>query len=138
LFADWVHFGTVIREPVDYGFAAVSLLGAAAGVLVGLRLYARWRERDPLVRLGPAYTFIQHKYYLDDIYLQGVVRPIQYQASSAADLVDRRVVDGAVNGVGNSARFAGGVLRYLQSGSVQRYAALLIVGVIILAIVFTR
>ena len=47
-------------------------------------------------------------------------------------------VDGAVNGVGNGARVTGGLLRYLQSGSVQRYAALLIVGVIILAIVFTR
>ena len=54
------------------------------------------------------------------------------------DVVDRRVVDGAVNGVGQGARFAGGLLRYLQSGSVQRYAALLVIGVIILAIVFTR
>ena len=138
LFADWVHFGGVIREPVDYGFAAISLLGAAAGVLVGLRLYARWRERDPLTRLGAVYTFVQRKYYLDDIYLGGVVRPIQYRFSSGTDTVDRKVVDSAINGVGQGARFAGGVLRYLQSGSVQRYAALLILGVIILAIVFTR
>jgi NADH-quinone oxidoreductase subunit L len=138
LFADWVHFGTAIREPVDYGFAAISLAGAAAGVVVGLRLYARWRERDPLTSLGPAYTFIQRKYFLDDIYSGGVVRPIQYRVSTGMDAVDRRVVDGAVNGVGISARFAGGLLRYLQSGSVQRYAALLVLGVIILAIVFTR
>ena len=131
LFADWVHFGTTIREPVDYGFAAISLVGAAAGILVGLRLYARWRERDPLTALGPVYTFIQRKYYLDDIYNGGVVRPIQYRVSAGMDVVDRRVVDGVVNGAGTGARFAGGVLRYLQSGSVQRYAALL-------AIVFTR
>jgi NADH-quinone oxidoreductase subunit L len=138
LFADWVHFGTAVREPVDYGFAAVSLLGAAAGIAVGYRLYSRWRERDPLMRLGPAYTFIERKYYLDDIYLGGVVRPIQYRASAGIDVVDRRVVDGAVNGAGTGARFAGGVLRYLQSGSVQRYAALLVVGVIILAVIFAR
>src|SRR6266511_2130156 len=48
LFADWVHFGPLVREPVDYGFAAISLLGAAAGVVAGYGLYRRWREPDPL------------------------------------------------------------------------------------------
>jgi NADH-quinone oxidoreductase subunit L len=138
LFADWVHFGAVIREPVDYGFAAVSLLGAAAGIAVGYRLYSRWRDRDPLTRLGPVYTFIERKYYLDDLYLRGVVRPIQYRAAAGIDLIDRRVVDGAVNGVGTTARFAGGVLRYLQSGGVQRYAALLFAGIVILVVIFVR
>ena len=138
LFAEWVHFGEVVREPVDYGFAAISLLGAVAGIAVGYRLYSRWRERDPLMRLGPAYTFIERKYYLDDVYLRGVVRPIQYPAANAIDVVDRRVIDGAVNGAGMTARFAGGVLRYLQSGSVQRYAALLFAGVVILVVVFAR
>src|SRR5438552_1218076 len=76
LFASWVHFGSAIREPPDYGFAAISLVGAVAGIAVGYRLYSRWRERDPLTRLGPAYAFIQHKYYLDDIYMGGLVRPI--------------------------------------------------------------
>ncbi|MFL5798717.1 MAG: NADH-quinone oxidoreductase subunit L [Actinomycetota bacterium] len=138
LFVDWVHFGAVIHEPVDYGFAAISLLGAAAGVAVGYGLYRRWRDPDPLRNLGPAYTFIERKYYLDDVYERGLVRPIQYPLAGAVDQVDRRVVDGAVNGVGISARGLGGVLRYLQSGSVQRYAVFLFAGVVILALIFTR
>ncbi|MDP9344065.1 MAG: NADH-quinone oxidoreductase subunit L [Actinomycetota bacterium] len=137
LFADWVHFGPLVREPVDYGFAAISLVGAAAGIVAGYGLYRRWREPDPLTNLGPAYVFIQRKYYLDDIYLRGVVRPIQYPLAADVDTVDRRVIDGAVNGIGLTARFAGGVLRYLQSGSVQRYAAILFAGVVILAVIFT-
>jgi NADH-quinone oxidoreductase subunit L len=136
LFASWVHFGEVVREPPDYGFAAVSLIGAAAGILVGYGLYRRWREPDPLRRLGPVYTFIERKYYLDDLYLHGVVRPLQYRAAAGVDVVDRRVVDGAVNGVGSTARFAGGVLRYLQSGGVQRYAAILFAGLVILIVIF--
>jgi NADH-quinone oxidoreductase subunit L len=51
---------------------------------------------------------------------------------------DRRVIDGAVNGVGNTAREAGGILRYIQSGNVQRYAVFLFVGVLAAAIVFIR
>jgi NADH-quinone oxidoreductase subunit L len=56
----------------------------------------------------------------------------------AVDRVDQRVVDGAVKGLGVSARGLGGVLRYLQSGSVQRYAVFLFAGVVILAVIFTR
>ncbi len=140
LFADWVHYfgAPFVIEPVDYGFAAISLLGAAAGVAVGYGLYRRWREPDPLRQLGPAYTFIERKYYLDDIYDGGIVHPIQYPIAADVDRFDRSVVDGAVNGIGLSARGLGGVLRYLQSGSVQRYAVFLFAGVVILALIFTR
>jgi hypothetical protein len=48
------------------------------------------------------------------------------------------VIDGAVNAAAGTAGFTGGLLRYLQSGNVQRYAAFLFAGVVVLAIVFTR
>jgi NADH-quinone oxidoreductase subunit L len=135
LFADWVRYGPRVHEPVDWGFAAVSVLGVLAGIAVGYRLYSRWRERDPLMRLGPAYAFVERKYFLDDLYLRGLVRPIQYPAAEAVNSVDRRVVDGTVNGAAVAARGVGGMLRYLQSGSVQRYAALLVAGVFVLVFV---
>jgi NADH-quinone oxidoreductase subunit L len=139
VFVDWVHFGPVAEHvPVDYGFAAISLVGALAGVAVGYGLYRRWRDPDPLRTLGPAYTFIENKYYLDDIYEKGIVRTIQYPMAAEVDRFDRNVVDGAVNGTGRAARGLGGVLRYLQSGSVQRYAVFLFVGVVVLAVIITR
>ncbi|HLB76506.1 MAG TPA: proton-conducting transporter membrane subunit, partial [Candidatus Dormibacteraeota bacterium] len=163
LFFDWVHLPGALHKPVDYGFAAISLVGAVAGILAGYRLYARWRERDPLRALGPAYVLFERKYFLDDLYLGGVVRPIQYPLSAATywtnqkildgavdgtgwvarrlagfvDLFDRKAVDGAVNGIGIGARAGGGWLKYFQSGNVQRYALLMFGGVIILAIAFT-
>ena len=164
VFAEWVHFGDVHHEPFSYGFAAISILGALGGIAVGYRLYARWRERDPLRALGPAYTLLERKYFMDDIYLRGVVRPIQYGISNAVywtnqhildgvvnaagwvarkvgrlvDVVDRRAVDGAVNGIAVGTGMTGGLLRYIQSGNVQRYAVFLFVGVAILAILMTR
>ncbi len=164
VFADWVHFGEVHHEPFSYGFAAISILGALGGIAVGYRLYSRWREREPLRALGPVYTLLERKYFMDDIYLRGIVRPTQYGLSNAVywtnqhildglvnaagwvarkvarvvDLVDRKAVDGAVNGVAIGTGTAGGLLRYIQSGNVQRYAVFLFVGVAILAILMTR
>ena len=162
-FFDWVRFGTAVHKPPDYGFAAVSILGALAGIAVGYRLYARWRERDPLRRLGPGYALLERKYYLDDLYLRGIVRPVQYRLASGVywtnqrildglvngaawvvrkvglgvDTVDRRAVDGAVNGVAFSTWRSGGLLKYIQSGNVQRYAIALFGGVMLLAIGIT-
>jgi NADH-quinone oxidoreductase subunit L len=163
-FTDWVHIGAEEHAPFNYGFAALSVLGALAGLAVGYRLYARWRVPDPLRALGPGYTLLEHKYYIDDLYWYGIVRPTRDDASAAVmwfdrnviDRVvngaawvtrkvglgvndfDREVVDGAVNGLGRTAGFTGGLLRYLQSGNVQRYAAFLFTGVVVLAIVVTR
>src|ERR671919_3024056 len=164
VFAEWVHFGEVHHEPFSYGFAAVSILGALAGIAVGYGLYRRWRERDPLRALGPAYVLIERKYFLDDIYMGGVIRPIQYRISAAVnwsnryildgivhtfawfarlmgrttDRLDRGVVDGAVNRVAIGTGWTGGLFWYIQSGNVQRYAVFLFAGVAILAVIFTR
>ncbi len=164
LFADLVHFGQAHHASFHYGFAAISILGALAGVAVGYRLYARWRPREPLLALGPAYTLIENRYYLDHIYMKGIIRPIQYRVSAAVnwtnryildglvhsfaavtrlsaratDAVDRHVVDGAVNRMAIGTGWTGGLLRYIQSGNVQRYAILLFAGVAILVVVFAR
>jgi NADH-quinone oxidoreductase subunit L len=165
LFGDWVHVGTEFTpETFNYGFAAISILGALAGLAVGYRLYARWQERDPVRRLGRAYGLLENKYHLDTIYLRGIIRPIQYQVPAAVywtnqrildgavngaawvtrrlawvvNIVDKRAIDGAVNGVGMGTKVTGGLLRYIQSGNVQRYAVFLFVGVAVLAVAITR
>ena len=163
-FTDWVHIGAIEHEPFNYGFAALSVVGALLGLAAGYGLYARWRDREPLRALGPAYTLLERKYFLDDLYWAGIVRPIRDNLSAAVywtnqhvldgvvngagwlarklsigvNAFDREVVDGAVNGVGKTAGFTGGLLRYIQSGNVQRYAAFLFTGIVVAAIIVTR
>jgi NADH-quinone oxidoreductase subunit L len=164
-FKQLVHFGDEVHiAGFDLALAALSVGLAVVGFVAGSSLYRSYRERDPLRRLGPFYTLLERKYYLDDIYLRGIVRPIQYSVSrfinwtnqrvldgvvngfawvtrkigSGTDAVDRRLVDGAVNRVAIGTGWTGGLLRYIQSGNVQRYAVILFAGVTILAVIFTR
>ena len=98
------------------------------------------------------YRFVENKYYLDDLYLSGVVRPVQYPLAAAAywsnqhildgivngtakltlresqfvyDKIDQGTIDCMVNGTAGLTGLTGGLLRYIQSGNVQRYAAVL-------------
>jgi NADH-quinone oxidoreductase subunit L len=165
VFGEWVHVGTEFTpEAFNYGFAAISIVGALAGIAVGYRLYARWQERDPVRRLGRAYVLLENKYHLDTLYMRGIIRPIQYplaqavywtnqhildgavngaawltrRVAGAFNIFDERVVDGAVDGVGLGTRWIGREARYMQSGNVQLYAAVLFGGVTILALAITR
>ncbi len=163
-FSEWVHIGEGEHAPFNYGFAALSVVGAALGIAAGYRVYSRYREPEPLRAFGPLYVVLENKYYLDEIGWRGIVRPVRDRLSAAAywtnqhildgavngaagvtrkvaaalNVFDRRVIDGAVNAAAGTAGFTGGLLRYLQSGNVQRYAAFLFAGVVVLAIVFTR
>jgi NADH-quinone oxidoreductase subunit L len=106
-------------------------------------------------RAGPlkaGYNLLWNKYYLDHLYeniiVKGIVGPIAKGAVwfnqhildgivnglglGATALgrwtykyIDQGVIDGAVNGSAKGASTAGGGLRFLQTGRIQQYAALL-------------
>jgi NADH-quinone oxidoreductase subunit L len=163
-FFDWVY----LEEPEAITFvawvAALSVFAAGLGIAAGYVVYRKWREPDPITALGPLYTLLVNKYYLDTIYWKGIIRPIRdpiaafvywtnqhildgvvngaarvtRATSSGVEVFDQDVIDGAVNGIGQTTGFTGGLLRYLQSGNVQRYAGFLFAGVVILAVIFTR
>ena len=163
-FFDWVfavHPEEVVFSPAVVG---ISVAVAGAGLAAGYAMYRRYAATDPVTRLGPVYTVLDHKYYLDDVYFKGVVRPVRDQLSAAVywtnqnvldgaingaawlaravsrliDWIDRTFVDGIYNGAGNLTGMSSGFLKYIQSGNVQWYAVGLFVGVIALTIVFVR
>jgi len=163
-FGTWVFFHEIEEALFVPWIAVASTLAALLGIAIGYRLYNTYRERDPIRSLGPAYTVLTNKYYLDDLYWKGIVRPVRDDLSARVYWNDRRiidgvvngaasftktlgngvnwfdekVIDGAVNGLANLAGFTGGLLRYIQSGNVQRYAVYLFAGVVVLAVIFTK
>ena len=125
----------------------------ATGPLHGLT------ERNSLARAG--YVFLEKKYYLDVLYeniivagikgsiargtywfdqhvIDKVVNSLGGGAKRAGrfvyDTVDQKVVDAAVNDIAEVTGETGGLLRYVQSGRVQRYALLLFAAVGLLAL----
>jgi len=163
-FFRWVFFEEPEAVTLVPWVAALSIGVAMLGLVAGYLVYRDWKERDPIRNLGPVYTLLTNKYYLDDVYWRGIVRPIRDRWSAAVywsnqnvldgavngtagltkifakvvNAFDRKGIDGAVNGAANIAGFTGGILRYIQSGNVQRYAVFLFTGVVVLAIIFTR
>ncbi|RIK08928.1 MAG: NADH-quinone oxidoreductase subunit L [Acidobacteria bacterium] len=150
-------------------FDVVAMLAGTAagaiGILLGLWIYY-WKKAPQglLDRVAPfrwAHTLLMNKYYLDDLYIKGIVRPVQYSLSKVAYWINQKIIDGVVNGVGvmtrkalaeatywldqtvvdgfvndvaNEAGEAGGALRRIQTGKAQQYVAVAVVATAVLVI----
>ncbi len=119
-----------------YLLAGVALLGSVVGIAAARVLYLSRAgslvRRKLEARLGPLVHAARNKFYVDEIYDRTVVWPGKGLALLSANVVDRRIFDGAVNGTGGAvARFSEG-LRRLQTGYVRNYAVLFLLGVVAL------
>src|SRR5581483_339811 len=165
-FAHWVRFEVpgVEFEPPEHKFAVplatFSFLVAVAGLAVAYWVfYLKTAPNKGAFERAPLRT-VKHvlveKYYLDALFVCGVVGAIKGPIARAAywinqnvidgvvnavgvgaklvgrftyDVIDQKGVDGIVNGIGVGASETGGVLRLVQSGRVQQYALMLFAAV---------
>jgi NADH-quinone oxidoreductase subunit L len=107
-----------------WGLAGLTLAASAIGFLIAYVIYARrpelavaWRTR-----LGPIFTLVEHKYYVDELYDRVFVRPGMALARFLNDIVEPRVIDGAVNGVADFFLLEAREFRLIQTGRVSSYA----------------
>jgi NADH-quinone oxidoreductase subunit L len=124
---------------LNLGLIVATTAIGLAGLALGTVLYRRGLpEREYLERLPLVWKTLQRKFFLDDLYEQGIVRAVVGALAPATYWFDQRVVDGVVNGAGLGTRRLARGLRYVQSGQAQWYAAALFLGVVGLAVVVTQ
>jgi NADH-quinone oxidoreductase subunit L len=110
-------------------------LGAVAGVaaLVGIGLaYVTWYKKRPQDNAGLEPAILKRAWGYDSAVAALVGGPGRAVAAFSAFTFDKRIVDGAVNGVATLVRGGGDQLRKLQTGYVRNYALGLAAGVVLL------
>jgi NADH-quinone oxidoreductase subunit L len=116
--------------------AGAALLVAVGGIFAARRLYltreGQLMRRDLQERAMPLVTAARNKFYVDRIYGAIFVLPGKRLAAFCADFVDRRIVDGVVNGAAGLVARAAESLRRVQTGYVRSYAAVFLLGVVVL------
>ncbi|HWS54434.1 MAG TPA: hypothetical protein VN228_09920, partial [Pyrinomonadaceae bacterium] len=111
-------------------FTVVSVLVA----LLGIGLGWLWFRRRPLYEMP---RLLENKYYVDEAYDAAVVNPIKVGSREGLwRFFDVGVIDGLVNGTGRLVSQAGSVLRYLQPGFVRSYAAIILLGALVVVAYF--
>ncbi len=139
--ASWIDpvFGSTLYDD-HLSSAAVWTLATLDGiiavvfVLIGLRLWTTRSERPALES-----AFLRGAWYINELYDAVFGRPSERLAAFCADVVDPKVIDGAVNGVAGAFRGTGTVLRRTQTGYVRNYVLGIVLGsVLVLGFMLTR
>ncbi|RPD47169.1 NADH-quinone oxidoreductase subunit L [Hymenobacter sediminis] len=119
-------------------------LSVGAGVLGIVFAYVQYVSRgvrpaeDEAHRSAPE-NLVYHKYYIDELYNALFVRPIMGLSRGLYRFVENGIIDPIVNGLGRLTMGGGQLLRYVQTGSVETYLILMVVGIVlVLALNFVK
>ncbi len=139
--ASWVDpvFGSALyhdhlSSAAVWTLAILDAVVAVVFVLIGLRLWSTRSERPALEA-----AFLRGAWYINELYDAVFGRPSERLAAFCADVVDPKVIDGAVNGVAGAFRGSGTLLRRTQTGYVRNYVLGIVFGtVVVLGFMLTR
>jgi len=121
----------------DWGVAGVSLVIAIVAILVATKMYIKENPLPEKMRnaLPNLWTWCHHRFYWDELYqfithkiiFGRICRPIAW--------FDRHIIDGTMDGFAYVTNKASYAIRGLQSGKVQMYVWVYLIGALLLGIV---
>jgi len=131
--AESLSFMAQLMEPLHAltGMFA-GLAAVAAGLFLAWSLYGN-AETDPLpAKLGWLATAMKNRFYFDEIYAATFIRFHDFLAAIAGFL-DRYILEGFVIGtIRGGTDITGRALRLVQTGNLQAYAFIFVLGVAVL------
>jgi len=125
---------------LELWLVAVAVTTSLIGLAVAFWMYLKRPSKpEELARsMKGVYTTLLNKYYVDEFYAAVVVKPLLWLSTNVFwKTVDVAGIDGAVNGIADSATALGDKSRRTQSGNTRSYAVWVVVGaIVVIAAIF--
>ncbi len=78
---------------------------------------------------------LQDKWYVDELYQSAIVNPLRSLAGFFDRIIEKRGIDGFVNGIGKAVSYGSRQMRLVQNGQVGVYVLLMVLGMLVLFII---
>ena len=113
------------------------LMGLSTALVVASILFAwaKFKNYQPGAEATGFGKMLQDKWYVDELYQAAVVNPLKSLADFFDRIVEKKGIDGIVNGVGKAVNYGSRQLRLIQSGQVGVYVLLMVIGMLLLFII---
>ena len=114
------------------------MLMAGSSVLIVISILFAWvRYKNFKVETSSQGfgKLLENKWYVDELYNAIIVNPLQRTAAFFNNIIEMKVIDGIVNGVGRAVQYSSRQIRLVQSGQVGAYVLLMVIGMILLFII---
>jgi NADH-quinone oxidoreductase subunit L len=121
-----------LEHSTEYILMALSTALVLASILFA---WVRFKNYQPGAEASGFGKLLQEKWYVDELYQAAVVNPLKSLAGFFDRVVEKKGIDGVVNGVGKAVNYGSRQLRLIQNGQVGIYVLLMVLGMLLLFII---
>lgn len=123
--------GHEVSHSTEYMLMGISTIGVL--LVIGFAWF-RFKnyQRTEATGFGKV---LENKWYVDELYDKIFVQPLHKFGGFLKSIVENKVVDGLVNGVGRAVNYGSRQLRLLQSGQVGNYVLLMVLSMVVIFII---
>ena len=131
--------GKPFEAHLDYAVAIPSVIVALIGIGIASLLYRKETSlpAKAVAAFGKTHQWAYNKFYIDEVYLFVTKKIIFNYISRPIAWFDRHVVDGFMNFLSLITNYVSHEIKGFQTGRIQQYGFVFVLGVILLALVFT-
>jgi NADH-quinone oxidoreductase subunit L len=80
--------------------------------------------------------WMANKWYIDELYQAVIIQPLHIFSVLLKNLVEKNIIDGAVNGVGRLVHYGARQFRLIQSGQVGNYLLFMILSIVVFILIW--
>ncbi|WP_029906959.1 NADH-quinone oxidoreductase subunit L [Prevotella sp. 10(H)] len=143
--AGYIPFGNFVTSDgvpydihIDWQVAITSVGISLIGMGIAFRLYYKKNEIPDKIAnsISTFYKWAHNKFYFDELWLYVTRNIIFKRISATIAWFDRKYVDGFMNSLADVTQAASSTIKNFQSGYIQQYALVYLIGALILVVGF--
>jgi NADH-quinone oxidoreductase subunit L len=122
-----------LSHETEWILMAVSVSIALVALFIAIARYKKQVDAELQTALG---KFLQDKWYIDELYNNAIVQPLNKFAGFLKEVVEKKVIDGAVNGTGKLVQYSARQIRLIQSGQVGYYILFMVLSLVLMIVLW--
>lgn len=122
-----------LSHETEWILMGVSVTIALIALLIAVSRYKKQADEEPTSTLG---KFLYNKWYIDELYNNAIVEPLNKMSGFLKEIIERKVIDGAVNGTGKLVQYGARQIRLIQSGQVGYYILFMVLSLVLMLVLW--
>ncbi len=122
-----------LSHEIEWILMGVSVTIAVIALLIAVSRYKKQADEEPTSTLG---KFLYNKWHIDELYNSAIVEPLNKMSGFLKETIERKVIDGAVNGTGKLVQYGARQIRLIQSGQVGYYILFMVLSLVLMIVLW--
>ena len=122
-----------LSHETEWILMGVSVTIAVIALLIAVSRYKKQADEEPTSTLG---KFLYNKWHIDELYNNAIVEPLNKMSGFLKETIERKVIDGAVNGTGKLVQYGARQIRLIQSGQVGYYILFMVLSLVLMIVLW--